>query len=80
MNNYKKVCILLGSPNSEGNTAAMCKNAAVFLKNMKINYKVYDLYEEDDDERDYVTLTPDKEEIKEDIEETDEAIPDEMED
>lgn len=39
-----------------------------------------DLYEEDDDERDYVTLTPDKEEIKEDIEETDEAIPDEMED
>ena len=36
MNNCDNVCILLGSPDANGNTAAMCKNAAVFLNNMKI--------------------------------------------
>lgn len=51
MNKCKNVCILLGSQDLEGNTAAMCKNAAAFLENMKIKYKIYDLYNE---EMDYV--------------------------
>ena len=39
-----------------------------------------DLYDEDDDDRDYVTLTPDKEaKAEEDIVE-EEAIPDDLED
>lgn len=39
-----------------------------------------DLYDEDDDEnRDYVTLTPDKEETEDQSEEEDALIPDEME-
>lgn len=39
-----------------------------------------DLYDEDDDEnRDYVTLTPDKEESGEQSEEEDTLVPDEME-
>lgn len=53
MNKCKSVCILLGSPDLEGNTAAMCKNAAVFLDNMEIKYKIYDLYAE---ETDYILL------------------------
>lgn len=53
MNNCDNVCILLGSPDANGNTAAMCKNAAVFLDNMKIKYQIYNLYEE---EIDYVLL------------------------
>lgn len=41
-----------------------------------------DLYEEEDEDRDYVTLTPDKEDDTDKDEETeeDEAVPDEMED
>lgn len=39
-----------------------------------------DLYDEDDDEnRDYVTLTPDKEEAEDQSEEEDALVPDEME-
>lgn len=39
-----------------------------------------DLYDEDDDEnRDYVTLTPDKEETEDQSEEEDALVPDEME-
>ena len=53
MNNCDNVCILLGSPDANGNTAAMCKNAAVFLDNMKIKYQIYNLYEE---EIDYILL------------------------
>lgn len=49
MNNSEKVCILLGSPDLNGNTAAMCKNAAVFLDSGKIKYKIYDLYDEETD-------------------------------
>ncbi len=41
MNNCDNVCILLGSPDANGNTAAMCKNAAVFLDNMKIKSVSY---------------------------------------
>ena len=47
MNKCKNVCILLGSPDLEGNTAAMCKNAAVFLDSVGIKYEIYDLYEEE---------------------------------
>lgn len=53
MNKCENVCILSGSQDLNGNTAAMCKNAAVFLDNMKIRYKIYDLY---DDEVDHVLL------------------------
>ena len=53
MNKCKNVCILLGSPNLDGNTAAMCKGAAGFLDSMKMRYKMYDLYNE---EMDYILL------------------------
>ena len=44
-----KVCILSGSENPNGNTAIMCDNAAAYLKDMKIKYDLFNLYEEEVD-------------------------------